>query len=408
MPLFTRSLQELTTASLEELSTNTNITKFTPGGKARAILDAVNKRIEEAYETFDINLARAFVSASPGQFLDLIGELLGVSRENSRSASVGSDIEVIRFFVNTGTFGDINNGANINVPTGTILSTGPNNTGVLFKTTESVILLASQSSQFIAAEASSPGETSNVGKNTLKFHSFTQYANYLDKSLKVTNLHPVANGRNFESDANFRFRITNRTLEAEAANQTAIRLSVLSTPGVADALLIPHYRGIGTFGVILQSTSPVVTDSLIDEVSARLQRTVSYGDLAYVRGPKETGVTMRINVHYFRNTSDDLIETIEDELLNAIEVHFSELDISDPLILNRLVSEMFEVSDNIANFGEAGKPIDEVFIYQASRVEGNRIRQKLVGDYYPSEDERIILEPSVASPVVFQRSFSRR
>jgi len=93
MPLFSRSFQELMTDTISDLAQNTNITRLSPGGVARAILEAVNKRLNEAYDVFDLNLARAFVSTAPGQFLDLIGSLLGVSRESSVAAWVASGFQ---------------------------------------------------------------------------------------------------------------------------------------------------------------------------------------------------------------------------------------------------------------------------------------------------------------------------
>ena len=97
MPFFNRTYQENLGACLEDLSVGTNISRLSPGGKARAILESVNKRLDEAYDIFDLNLARAFVSSAPGQFLDLIGEILGVTRESAISASVDDSTEIIKF-----------------------------------------------------------------------------------------------------------------------------------------------------------------------------------------------------------------------------------------------------------------------------------------------------------------------
>ena len=94
MPFFARPLDQLISESLEELAANTNITRLSPGSKARSLLEILNTRLEEAYDIFDINLARAFVSSAPGQFLDLIGEIVSVSREGAVSAFVGSDTQV--------------------------------------------------------------------------------------------------------------------------------------------------------------------------------------------------------------------------------------------------------------------------------------------------------------------------
>ena len=408
MPLFSRSFQELMTDTISDLAQNTNITRLSPGGVARAILEAVNKRLNEAYDVFDLNLARAFVSTAPGQFLDLIGSLLGVSRESSVAAWVDDDAEVVKFYVETGTFGDINNSNDIVIPQGTIISTGPDNAGTLYRVTAEYTLLAAQSTVWVAAEAVVPGEDSNIGSSSLVYHTFTDYSDSDDETLLVKNVHPVANGKNFESDANFRFRIVNRVLEAEAANMTAIRLAILTTPGVADVVLIPRYRGIGTFAAILKAVLPVVTDSLISTVEANVQKVQALGEIAYIRAPKETGASMNITVHYDQRLPTDTLETIEETIRDVVTNHINGLDIGEDFYVNRMVSEIFSVSSHIANLGEAGKPIDEFYIHTESRLQDNKVRQKLLGDYSVDSDERFIIEPSVSVPIVLERAYTRR
>jgi uncharacterized phage protein gp47/JayE len=408
MPLFARTEQELTAESLDDLSRSTNITKLSPGGKARALLQSVNKRIEGAYDIFDTNLARAFVSSAPGQYLDLIGEMLGVSREAPHAASVSSDLEVIKFYVEEGSFGDINNNTPLTIPTGTRISTQINNGGVVYRLVSDAVLLPAESTRYVSAEAIAPGAEYNIGTGALVFHDFVSYQDYFNSTLKVTNIHPVATGRNFESDANFRFRISNRVLEAEAANETSIRLAILSTPGVADVLMIPYYRGIGTFGAIIQSTTPTVSDALLDDVRARVAKAQSFGDIAYIRKPKETGLAMRLTVHYATRLPDSSLMEAEEALALTIQSYVNGLDLGQPFIMNAFVSELFRVSDDIVNFGEAGKPIDELHVYKQSKLEDNRVRSTLLGDYYPDRDERVIIEPTIINPISFTRAYSRR
>ena len=288
------------------------------------------------------------------------------------------------------------------------ISTGPNGSGIVYRLSEDLTLVASDNQAFATVEASAPGEESNVGAGALTFHSFTNYSDYLNRTLKVSNLAAIANGKNFESDANFRFRIVNRVLEAEAANETAIRLAILSTPGVANVLIVPRYRGIGTFGTIIQSTTPTVSQELLDEITFRVSEVQAEGTLAFVQKPKETGLSMRLTVHYSQRLEDDVLSAIEDELEIVITDFVNDLDLGGNFSVNRLVSELFAVSDQVTNFGEAGKPIDEVYIHRESNLSDNKVRELLLGDYTPAEDERVIIEPSLQNPITFERSFTRR
>lgn len=409
MPFFKRQFQEILADTIEDLSRNTAITKLSPGGKARAILETVSKRLEEQYRLFDKNLARAFVSTAQGQFLDLIGELVGLSREPSDVASVTSNMEVLRFSVEDGnTFGSINAGQDIILSAGRHrISTKPNGNGIVYIINETVVLSAGATEGFVSAIAASPGVTANVGAHSLVFHTFTDYVDYQNNTLKITNLHAIGNGKNFEGDANFKFRIVNRVLEAEAGNEIAIRLAALSTPGVADVFISKHYRGIGTFGVLIKSTIPTVSDDLINAVTFNVLQVTTLGELGFIRKPKETGLAMRITVHYFSRLSDDEIEAIENNLLDTITNHVNNLDLGQSFEVNRLVSDMFDVSQSIANFGEPGVPIDEIFLYRESRVQDNKTRESLLGNYNPTSDERVIIEPSNSNPIIFSRAFDR-
>jgi len=403
MPLFARSYNELMVDSLDDLNTNTNLTKLGPGGIARGIIEAVNKRLNEAYEIFDLNLARSFVSSSNGQLLDLIGYLLGCVRDTSLSALITSNMEVVKFYVDSGTFGNINSNNDIVINQGLIISTQSNQGGVRYKTLEMVVLPSSGDSQFISVEALLPGTDSHLGTGSLVNHSFIGYTDYLNKTLKVTNAHSISNARNLESDANYRYRIVNKVLEAEAANLTAIRLACLSTPGVADIVLIPRYRGIGTFGVIIKATTSTVSQTLIDEVTSTLQRVLAYGNIAYVIGPLETGISMKVTIWYGSNITDTEMEDIESNVTTAIIDYVNALDIGQTLYINQLINQLFDVSDSIANFGQPNKPIDELYIYTQTELLETKIRQTLLNDYAPATNERVIIEPSVSVPIVFER-----
>ena len=406
MAMFARSFDQLVADALGDLSTSTTITRLSAGGIARSLLEASNRRLGEAYDTFDLNLARAFVSASSGQFLDLIGVLLGVTRDVSSSATTSSQEQVIKFYVASGNFGSINSGNDISLDQGTIVSSLPNGGGISYRLTEQPILSSTQNIGWVAAEAVIPGEDSNVGSSTLVYHNFTGYTDYLNNTLLVSNVYPIANGQNFESDANYRFRIVNRVLEAEAANFTAVRLAILSTAGIADVILIPRYRGIGTFGAILKSITPTVSNTLIDNVQANVNNTQAFGHIAYIRGPREIGLTMKITVQYDSQLPDDQLTAIESDIVSSITDYVNNLDISEEFILNRMVNQLFSVSQHILNLGTTpGQPIDELYIWRPSALQDNKVREILLNNYTAASDERVIIEPSVSTPILLVRSF---
>jgi len=49
-------------------------------------------------------------------------------------------------------------------------------------------------------------------------------------------------------------------------------------------------------------------------------------------------------------------------------------------------------STEIKNLGVANKPLDIVYIYKNSKLEDNKVKSVLLGDYTPETDERVIIE----------------
>ena len=405
MALFAVSFQDLMADSLSDLATNTNITKLTAGAIARALLESMNRRLADAYQTFDLNLARAFVSASTGQYLELIGTLLGITRAISSPASSTAEEQTIKLYIASGSFGDINSGNDITFTEGSIISSGPQSSGVVYTATEDVVLSKNSNVGWVSAQAATTGTGANVGSGSLLFHNFIGYSDYLNSSLLVTNVVPIANGGDIESDANFRYRIVNQVTQAEAANLAAIRLSILSVAGVADVILIPRYKGIGTTGAILKSTSPTVSQDLIDQVTAAVQGVQAYGDLVYVRAPLETGISMTLTIHYGKQLSEDTLTTIESNITTSITNYINNLDIGETFLVEKMIASLFSLDPNITNIGSLNKQIDQLYVYKESALGDNRVRQNLLGDYVPGSDERVIVEQSINQPITLNRSF---
>jgi uncharacterized phage protein gp47/JayE len=174
---------------------------------------------------------------------------------------------------------------------------------------------------------------------------------------------------------------------------------------VADVILIPRYKGIGTVGAILKSTSPVVSSDLITQVTAALQPAQAYGDLVYVLAPKQTGLTIALTIHYSQVLSDDVLTTIEQNTTTTITDYINNLDIGETFILERMIARLFSIDSHITNIGSLNKLVDELYIYKSSRLNDNRVRQSLFQDYVPASDERVIVEPSVNQPILLNRSF---
>ena len=404
MPLFARSYNDILEDSLLELIQNTRLSKVPNGAKARAVLETVARQASTAYKIFDLNLARAFLSGASGRYLDLIGEILGVTRAGLETARADSQSRTVRFYVDVGTFGDINGEATFTVSRGTTIAADDQFDTKVYKTTLPAVASASSSEVFVAAEAVIPGPNSNVGANVLNFHDFIDYTDSANDSLKVTNVASILTGAEVENDTNYRFRISNQVLSAEAANGTAIRLAALLVPGVADVKIVKFAYGIGSFRLLIKSTTPSVPDSLINTVQVAINGIEALGNLGIADRPDETGMSLVVTLRYRRKLPGDERDTIEEGVRTALRDYINTLDIAEDFILNEGVERVLGVSSEILDMGLPNKPFDSIFVYKETLLRENKIRNELLGNYSPADSERLIIEPSVAEPIRILRA----
>lgn len=397
--LFEKTFEQILADSIQELTASTSINAVTPGNKARSLLEILSRKLNETYKTFDVNLARAFVSGATGIYLDYIGELLGVSRLGTATAQATTDLKSVRFYVTTGTFGDINNASNITIPAGTTISSRTNKSGITYRLLTSVVLLAATSSQYVSVEAYTPGTDSHIGPGALVFHDFTNYKDLINDSLKVTNDQGIFSGRDIENDANYRFRITKAVTAAESANQIAIQLAALSVPGVAEVIFFKYARGIGTYDVIIKATTPNVGKPLLAAVQSAIDSVTAHGLVGLARAPIETGVTFSISIKYksaVLNTDKlDIERRIRDSLTNYV----NSLDIGEEFVINEAVNKVLSVDSRIKDIGIPGKPFDDISLFIPTKLQDNKVRNTLIKNYEPADNERIIIEPSIVVPI---------
>lgn len=333
-----------------------------------------------------------------GRFLDYIGDMLGVSRLGSSNASAAAESKSVKFYVSSGTFGDLNGGQDIFIPVGTQISTLNGNEGIIYKLASGIFLPATSSEQFISVVATKDGLGSNLGPDSLRFTTFNNYS--ARTGLKVTNVGVINNGSNIETDNNYRFRISNQVLASEAANETAVRLSLLVIPGVSNVILRPFARGIGTFDYIIQTVVPNTPDSVIAACQQAISRAQAEGIDGKALAPRLIGMSFQISLTWRNDASASDRTQIKTNIVSAIQDYINNLAVGEEFIRNELIQRILDVDNKIKNVGTADQPIDLVFIYRPSKLRDNKLKEEVVGDYEPLGDERLIIEPSIQSPVI--------
>lgn len=399
MPLvFEKTFDQLQSEFISELTSNTSITRVTPGSKARTLSEIFNKKLNKSYQEFDINFLRSFLPFAQGRFLDYLGDMLNLPRLGSLRSVAPASSELVRIYVKTGTFGDLNSGNDIFIPIGTSVSTLPFGEGISYSLTEGVVLQSDLSETFISLKASRDGTGSNLGPGQLAFLDFSGYT--ATTGLLVKNDGVLTTGRNVEDDSNYRFRITNQVLASEAANETAVRLSLLVIPGVSDIVSIPYARGIGTFDYLIQTVVPNTPSSVINACQQAIERVQAFGCSGKALAPRLTGMTFSLSITWRPDATVDDREAIKRNIAISIQDYVNNLLIGEEFIVNELIQRIMDVSEKIKNVGTAQQAIDEIYVWRQSKLRDNKVKEQLLDDYDSSEDERLIVEPSVETPII--------
>lgn len=405
--LFAKTTENIYGDILYDIVNNTNLTRASAGSKLRAISYALSKELGNAYKKFDANIAKAFVDGATGRYLEFIGELLNVSRIGAQTANVSASDRLVRFYVETGTFADINGGSPILLTKGTVISSDSELSNIKYIVPFDIILSATDSETYVTVQSVSSGSFNNVGRNELVYHDFTSYTDVNNDTLKVANDGDIVTGQDIEPEANYRYRIVNKITSSEMANETAIRIAALEVPGVADLVSIPYYRGIGTFELLIKSTTPSISQGLIGAVQNAINNVKAHGIQANVRGPKETGLSLIGTLTLKRRLSTAEQNEIIRNATNNLISYINSLDIGEDFIQNEAIERVMATSAEIKNIGTANKPFDIKYLYKETRLSDNKIRQTLIGDYSPDVDERIIVENQYAgeTPILLTITF---
>jgi uncharacterized phage protein gp47/JayE len=389
---------ELMANAIQELRATTDISQLTAGAKARALLEIVNREIGAAYRTFSRDFIQGYVKEARGENLDLIAELMGVTRGQATRNDVTEVSEIQKFYVDSGTFGSINtiNGipTSFTIPAGTIIQNRveADVQPIQYRLVDNVVCAGGETEAYGAIEALEFGTIANVGAGSLIRHNFEMYADYLAGTLKTKNIEGITFATDVESDANLRFRLINKTLEGEAANSISVRMAALGVSGVADVLLDEFSHGIGTGAVYIKGITPLVNESLLATVQATVGSTKAFGNFVDVKAPPLVGVEMVVGLNLMQRRpqreEDDLVARVRTVLYQYI----NSLDINEALEPDLLVRKVLRVDPNIKSIGTSTRPIEYLYVWKFSAAEDNRVRRLAMEGYQARNFERVVVE----------------
>lgn len=372
----------------------TGITQLAEGGKARAFADIVGDVLGSIEANVFQNIANSLLPFATGSSLDLLGDIYGVHRIGESDASTTSDDSNFEFYVRTGTFGNINNGANIIIPAGVLISSAANN-GPVYSIDQSVTLPSGSSSVFFSASSQTTGSGGNTPSGVISQSNFTNYAQSNFGTLLVTNNFGVVGGRDAETDDDYRYRINLKIQSRAGANQAALQFAILQVPGVQNVV----FQSLaGTFICYVYGISPQVPSSLIQLVQDQINNTTAFPLTGLAVVPNLVGISLTTSIHFIAGiSSNDQISIIQNAMA-AAETYINNLPVGSPLVINQVGSAILNSDSRILDIGEPNQDIESIFIWR-SRADGTRYSRFLVSNYLPALGERIITESSITTAI---------
>ena len=413
MPFFPKDYDQMVTEGLQRLRAGSNITQLSPGSKTRFILDSVSREQANQHALFDQNMLQAFVRWAEGRFLDFFGDVMHVPRWEATNATSDAEHLNFMFYVDSGTFGDINKGLDFTIPAGRevttvdfdiqrrgestgLLAAKEQQTKITYTTLNDTICSADRAFVWASIRSRIEGKKSDVPRNGLRRHNFTSYALSGRDLLKCRNKYAITNGRERESDESYRYRLMNAFKAKERANKIAIRLAALSVPGVADVIEVNVEQGPGTYSLYIEGLSSTVSPGLVSSVMTAVEGVSAFGVRPFVLAPSPLGLEFVIALRWRDTATESEKVLVQAEIREITETFLNNHGIGDNVDLDTLAATIVTVNSKIVGMGylRPGK-FEEIYIHRSS-PDGEGTKKTLyTGDVVETlYNERVILETS--------------
>lgn len=373
MPPVRRNYLSIVQDGKVRLENNSPVNNFNAQGTSKGFIDIIGLELERFYNSLEGVSTAIDPTRAVGLDLDKLGYLVGELRDSAVTASDYSKTN-FRFYLDTRLNWTItnlikrnysqeeqndlvnkefvildsdNDPSTLVIPQGTVVQTFDGS--VSYTTTEDAHLSGNNGAGYVGIIATSAGPISNVQTNVLVSHLLANVPELrrISQFIKCSNRYPIQNGKYSLSDEEFRYRISTAR-SAIRSNELSIRRSVLSVPGIRDALFEKNKFGNGTVNIIVDGDSPLLSDGLIGAVKEKVQQELSYGDVIYVSKPEYLGVELdfAIRTDPIANSDSNILRS---QARAAIIQYINDLPIGGEIIWNEIITAVLSI-EGIVDF----------------------------------------------------------
>ncbi len=398
----------------EKFFRETNITRTEEGSVARSFMDAVLSEIEAAESQIEYARSNTNPLTASGPYLRLWGDFFGIQPETAVRAHVRASDNVFKFYVASGTFGDLNNGSNIVINKDDIVIRGESKTltnrgiesfPVEYELVDQTItLLAGSNALFVGVIAAQPGSEFNIQVNQLTEHTFSSYSAFPNKLLLCTNLAPISNGEDIEDDERYRYRIDRSAFIRVPDVVEKLTFMIDAVPGVTGVFPIRNFSGSGVLDIFVDTQAFQVSPSIINSVREADQSAQISGIPINIEPIRRIGISIELSVKYKAQLSDQEKSQISSELEAFILREILNKRTGERLDLSELYNRLVISYIGNLDIGVANKGFDTVIVYRDSLL-GKRSGEVLntsLGIIEADEFERIVPEEPLIQPVLIR------
>ncbi|URZ18537.1 baseplate J/gp47 family protein [Clostridium felsineum] len=149
-----------------------------------------------------------------------------------------------------------------------------------------------------------------------------------------------------EADDDYRDRISKQILNTASANETAIRLTLLSIDGIDDVILKNCCYGMGSFSVVIITDASREDKNVLEEARFKLQETAAYGIKFDVSTPILKEISLKIKL-IMKDTEGSYVKNIKEAVKENLNTYLRTRRVGENLRIKEIINKIMTSSEDI-------------------------------------------------------------
>ena len=277
-----------------ELAGLGNLVSGTP---EHALWQILTDNLYQLYTTLDSAYVGKLPMNATGETLDLWTSFFNIERKPSMY-SIDDTSTNVHFYIADADRGGVNAGNAVTIPSGTHISVSGYRK---YETLAEVVIPSIGNppyAAFVGVRALEVGTYNNVEEGELTTHNLQELLPDISgvESIGVINKFAIQTGAFPQLDTALQSELQNVFGKEIGTNLEGLLSTVRSIPGVANVNILEAKRGTGTFSVFVDSTSPIVSMALINQVQNLIDNAKPIGTTGYVEYPIYKALKVKIEI----------------------------------------------------------------------------------------------------------------